>query len=388
MILLLQSALRALLLGASVWALLRLLRLRDARSETAAWTLVLAASLAMPLLTPLLARWLPGDRLLLPAAPAPAGALAALPPAETWLAAHASLLLWSGYLLGAAVMLARLGIGLLLSQRLYRRTVPLADFPFLRIGASVRSPMVFGRCILLPADWREWPEAKRAAVLAHEQCHLARGDFFLQLAATLYRAFFWFSPFAWWLQRELSALAERASDAAAVQRMGDPASYAEILVEAAARAQGMPALVAMAGGRDIAWRVDRILTGGDTESAPGSARRLLAAAGILGVSITIAGVHAAIPAQAATPQRLAQARTNPAAIAAPGIVRRANAAAAPIAHPSPRPAAHARAAAPPAPAPVILPVQQPEPEFTYNPRALLDGPTVAVLPAALIVTQQ
>lgn len=384
MILLLQSALRALFLGASVWALLRLLRLRDARSETAAWTLVLAASLAMPLLTPLLERWLPGDRLPLPAAPASTGVMAALPPAESWLAAHTSLLLWSGYALGVAVMLARLGLGLLLSHRLYRRTVPLAELSFLRIGASVRSPMVFGRCILLPAEWRDWPDAKRAAVLAHEQCHLARGDFFLQLAASLYRAFFWFSPFAWWLQRELSALAERASDAAAVQRMGDRASYAEMLVEAAARAQGMPALVAMAGGRDIAWRVDRILTGHDTETAPGAGRRLLAAGGILAVSITIAGVHAAMPAQAATPLRQAQARANPAA-GAPANPARAQAV--PIAHPSPRPAAHARAAAAPLPAPVAMPAPPPEPEFTYNPRALLDGPTVAVLPAALIVTK-
>lgn len=261
MILLLQSALRALLLGAAVWSLLRLPKLRDARSETAAWTLVLAAALAMPLLTPLLEGLIPGTPL--PAAPAPVPPFGVAPavPAH-WLVPHAAPLLWTLYVAGVAVMLARLATGIILSRRLYRRTVELA--PGLRIGAAVRSPMVFGRCILLPLAWQDWPQDRQAAVLAHEQRHVARGDFFLQLAASLYRAFFWFSPFSWWLQRQLSALAERDSDAAAVRRMGDRASYAELLVDAARHAQGLPALVAMAKGPDIAWRVECILAGNDS----------------------------------------------------------------------------------------------------------------------------
>jgi beta-lactamase regulating signal transducer with metallopeptidase domain len=379
MILLLQSALRALLLGAAVWALLRLLKLRDARSETAAWTLVLAAALAMPLLTPLLERWLPGTQLPLPQASLAAPGIGAAPlaPVRGWLAVHAAALLWLAYATGTAAMLARLATGLILSQRLYRRTMPLADG--LRIGAAVRSPMVFGRTILLPLAWQSWPEAKQAAVLAHERCHVARGDFFLQLAASLYRAFFWFSPFAWWLQRELSALAERDSDAAAVRLMGDRARYAELLVEAACHAQGLPALVAMAKGPGIAWRVERILTEGVTEPTPSIRRRIFAAACMLAASLGFAGAHAAVPLEtAARPTPIAQAATPTriAAQSAPGVA---------IPHPAPRPASRRHAAAP---ATMAAPAPAPEPEFTYNPRALLDGPTVAVLPGALLVTQQ
>ena len=40
--------------------------------------------------------------------------------------------------------------------------------------------------------------AKRRAVLAHEGAHVANRDFYVLLLASLNRAVFWFSPFAWW----------------------------------------------------------------------------------------------------------------------------------------------------------------------------------------------
>ena len=77
--LLATSSLRSLLLGVIVLAALKLLRLRDTRAETLIWTLVLAASLAMPFLV----RELPGG-IALPvwqsAAPLPAAA--AMAPAD------------------------------------------------------------------------------------------------------------------------------------------------------------------------------------------------------------------------------------------------------------------------------------------------------------------
>src|SRR6516162_9338978 len=46
--LLLESALRSLALGVTVWLGLALLRVRNPRAHMTAWTVVLAASLAMP----------------------------------------------------------------------------------------------------------------------------------------------------------------------------------------------------------------------------------------------------------------------------------------------------------------------------------------------------
>jgi hypothetical protein len=48
--LLLESALRSLALGVAVWLGLALLRVRNPRTQMTAWTVVLVASLAMPVL--------------------------------------------------------------------------------------------------------------------------------------------------------------------------------------------------------------------------------------------------------------------------------------------------------------------------------------------------
>jgi hypothetical protein len=391
MILLLQSALRALMLGAFVWSLLRLFRLRDARTETAVWTLVLAASLAMPLLTPWLEARTPGLHLPvlgLPVQELPLRALPALPSAsmadtDSGLFSHAAALLWGLYLTVAAAMLARLGLGLALAFRLWRRAKPVA--PTLRVSPCLRSPMVFGRAILLPLEWLDWHEARRSAVLAHEECHVSRGDFFLQLAAGIYRALFWFSPFAWWLLRELCTLAESASDAAAVRRTGDRASYAELLVDVARGARDMPALVAMAKGPDIAWRVERILNGDAAERTLGGGARALAAAAVLAVSLGFAGAHTAGLAAGVTTSpatKLSAAVKTP---ARPGI-QAAPIHAAALAAPAHRRAVAVRRESPP-PAPQAAVAVSEEPDVTYNPRALLDGPKAVAMPALLLVGQ-
>ena len=61
------------------------------------------------------------------------------------------------------------------------------------------------------------------------------------------------------LRKRLCELAEAASDEAAIRLLDDRASYAEILVDASRRAQGVPVQVAMAKGPNIHWRIDRIL---------------------------------------------------------------------------------------------------------------------------------
>jgi hypothetical protein len=80
--LLLDSALRSAVLGLLVWALLRLLRLRDARAEILIWTMVLLAALTMPLLRMEVPAGLavPVPQLAFhPAAPLPAAAPRGLP---------------------------------------------------------------------------------------------------------------------------------------------------------------------------------------------------------------------------------------------------------------------------------------------------------------------
>jgi beta-lactamase regulating signal transducer with metallopeptidase domain len=392
--LLLDSAIRSLLLGLGVWLLLRLLSLRDARAEIAIWIAVLAAALCMPLLI----RALPGFALpdiALPSVPqmhlpARAGQPAlivitttAQPPAWPshlwgWLKAHRELLLWCAYGLPVLVSLARLATGLSLTARLYAQAEPItagwAEGKAIRASAQVSGPISFGRRIILPADFGGWSNTKLLAVLAHEESHVARGDFFVLLLAALYRALFWFSPFAWWLQARLCALAETASDEAAARLLDDRATYAEILLDVSRRANRIPALIAMAKGPDIGWRVDRILDEAPVRTL-GARARIMAAMAILPAACMIAGAHAAV-APMVKPVLL----TNP-PLMVPFLTARAETekpAAAAVPRQAVAGAPHARkvklAKAVPAPS---------ESEVTYNPRALLEDSDATVLPMLL-----
>lgn len=94
--------------------------------------------------------------------------------------------------------------------------------------------------ILLPADWREWDEAKLDAVLAHEVSHVARRDALTQRLSLIHRAVFWFSPLAWWIDRQVTELAEEASDEAALAGGADQARYAETLLGFFAELEAAP----------------------------------------------------------------------------------------------------------------------------------------------------
>jgi beta-lactamase regulating signal transducer with metallopeptidase domain len=385
--LLLDSALRSAVLGLLIWALLSLARLRDVRAEILIWTTVLLAALAMPLLRLEVPAGLalPLPRLALhPIAlhVAPAAAPHSLPllagkaavlamvsggltlPRVNWVAG-----LWGLYALVVLFQLARLATGLVLTARLYRAACPVSEAwaqgRAIRASTAVAGPISFGRCILLPADYAQWSRTKLEAVLAHEESHIGRGDFFIHLLAALYRAVFWFSPFAWWLQARLCALAEAASDEAAIQRLDDPATYAEILVDVSRRAHGLPIQVAMAKGPDIRWRVDRILRA-RRQRRLGVLAQFAAAAAILPAALAVAGAHAAIPPAASTLPRYM-----PLAINAP-MMAEATPDTAPAPTPRPAKAGSARRASR---------TSDEDADVSYNPRALLNAPDVAVIPA-------
>jgi beta-lactamase regulating signal transducer with metallopeptidase domain len=273
--LLLESALRAFALGAAVWLGLKVLRIRNARAEKTAWRIVLFVSLAMPLLVQFVGPWArvtipvpmppqvtapsvtkieaesstrptpsPGsavEPMALPMSPvASSDALVSEPPPTTprhsidWQALMAAV-----YLAVAAVLLARLLIGIALIVRLVWAARPLREGWTagcdVRVGDAIIMPVTFGRTILLPGDCADWSALKRLAVLSHEQSHIDQGDFWILLVASLNRAVFWFNPLSWWLLRRLTELAEIISDDAAIEAIGDSPAYAEILLDIAWR---------------------------------------------------------------------------------------------------------------------------------------------------------
>lgn len=280
-----EPAARSLMLGCFAALALAVLRVRTVSLKSAVWRAVLVAALAMPFLgtfAPPIRVSVPVPKLethakavaagsaqsilipeartaiVSPEANAPADALDSAPIAEASPAPTRNsrriawpLILAGAYFAIAFLLLARVLAGAALATRLARAATPICDAVALRelaasaCRAGVRRqpllaesealvvPVTVGAhrpAILLPAAWCEWDDAKLASVLAHEVSHVGRRDPLVQRLALIHRAVFWFSPLAWWLERHLAELAERASDEAALAGGADRTRYAETLL--------------------------------------------------------------------------------------------------------------------------------------------------------------
>ncbi len=143
----------------------------------------------------------------------------------------------------------------------------LQAVPELAESPSVAVPITLGvwpPSVLFPTGWRDWSAEKIQAVLAHELSHVVRKDALTRALAAIHRSVFWFSPFAWWLEWHLAALAEQASDDAALRTGADRAFYAKVLVDFYHDLKGAAGRlrwegVAMTRGKQAHKRVDRIL---------------------------------------------------------------------------------------------------------------------------------
>src|SRR5262249_19232629 len=106
---------------------------------------------------------------------------------------------------------------------------------------------------------------------------------YLLLLATLNRAVFWFSPFAWWQLTRLAELAEAISDDAAIAALDDRPSYAGILLDVARKAPHAPPALAMARPQTVRRRVERILAATTMPASMGWRARALIALALLPV---------------------------------------------------------------------------------------------------------
>jgi TonB family protein len=267
--LLFQAVVRATVILAGAWVVARLWRTAPAVRRHA----LLAASAVV-----LLAVWLPGfTKVTIPAAlaipvavpqPAAVGATAPAAPVPSAPTAPSSVpwpqALASLYLAGAAVAAARLAWGWLAARRTLRGAAVVQTSPHCVESDRTEVPYTVGLLrpvIVLPADWREWPEARLRAVLAHEEAHIERRDAATHWLAALQRAVFWFHPGAAWLQRHLADAADEACDDIAIRKTGDPITYAETLLSFAARySEAAPAgAMPMARSTQVGPRIERAL---------------------------------------------------------------------------------------------------------------------------------
>ncbi|MBX3475982.1 MAG: hypothetical protein KF910_00060 [Brevundimonas sp.] len=248
-------------------ALVALMRGRPAAERVIVLRAGLLVLLALPLVAlfgPDIAARLPASTpaLLAPsasAAPAvatPAVAHAVLPLPSATLRADIVLpgpdsLVLAAWILGAALIVARLVLGLGLLAAWSRRGTPVGHAawietlgrlaprraPRLRLSRAVQSPLSWGlppgEILIGPAQLAAPAQAE--AVLAHELEHIRRADWAFLMLARLVAALCWINPLAWLMGRELERLSEQAVDEAVVRRI-DRESYARVLVGLAAQA--------------------------------------------------------------------------------------------------------------------------------------------------------
>jgi bla regulator protein blaR1 len=298
------------------------------------------------------------------------------------------------YLFIAALLFVRVLTGAVLGARLARSATPIGDAaarrdlaasahraglrrqPLLAESEALVVPVTVGvlrPAVLLPTSWREWETGKLAAVVAHEVSHVSRRDALMQRLALIHRAVFWFSPLAWWLERQLAELAERMSDEAALAAGAERTRYAETLLSFIAALENSRSRVwwqgvAMAKRGQAEKRLDRILAW--RSAMPKRMKKSAIVAAALLAAPVIAFTASVHPFFFNFPQLPA-----PASPQAPPP-----ASARPVVTPGPAPQAPALAPDAPAhPAPAVVPVA---PTAAVSPNVL---PAAPVAPVAAMV---
>ena len=352
--LLLEAAVRSLAMGAIILVALRLLRIEQVRARRTAWLLALVGALAMPILVAaqIGPRLLPELPLVKPRAAHPAihavygdyrgplsessaglpQGIAALNPRTAGIDDDREHTLgntvWSlavfGYCAVAAMLSLRLCAGVGFALRL-RNQAERVIFPFdpdldVRTSARFSTPVTIGSSVLLPDSYTSWDDATLRIVLSHERAHVRQKDFYIHALAGLHCALFWFNPFSWWLQRQLSELGEALSDCAAVGQAVSRTSYAEILLAFATRSHWPLTGVAMANASNLTPRIERLLSDRGFERSFAPKQRLpFIAAGV--VALAMVASTSMVRATDTTPPNPPVAPNPPAAPTSPAALK-------------------------------------------------------------------
>ena len=193
------------------------------------------------------------------------------------------------WLCGCAAFLLREVIGCRRLRAIRRASLPAADLRWHRLlrrcqrEAKVAGRVklcftsapfapaacgLFRRCILLPADARDWPANRVRFVMLHELTHFRRGDLWLDVLVRAMCTLHWFNPFVWQLARRLALERELACDAVVGARCSDKMEYAAMLLDFAAaripKAAPEPGLaMASRRARDLEARLRLLLGSGE-----------------------------------------------------------------------------------------------------------------------------
>ncbi len=248
------------------------------------------------------------------------------------------------WLLGAALLLGRLVLGLAAARRWTREGRPLvhpdwrvllARFKtavslkrsvLLRRHDRVAVPFTWGLwrpAVLMPGAAEDWSEDEMSTALFHELAHIKRVAYLIAFLARLSLAVYWLNPLTWVVFRVLRREQEKACDELVLKAGIKPSTYAENLLSFRSRmgSRWSPAeaLLGLFGRTSFSDRLAAIL-----DSKLNSTEVHMKTKGILIVVVvlTLALVGLAHPAgpasdKAPKPAAVAAAASAPAEVAAP-----------------------------------------------------------------------
>lgn len=226
----------------------------------------------------------------------------------------AETVLWwllAAWVIGALVLLARVGGGALTIQRITRRarvlrstdwTTPLweaADrldlprVPRLFMSDGVQLPFtcgLFRPTIVLPASAGDWTDERRRAVLFHELGHVRRFDLLSHLVGRLACALYWFHPLVWLAARRARAESERACDDLVLSTGTRPSTYADHLlqiVSGAAQSSAPVVAIPMAQRKEFEGRMLAILEPGVSRRGPNRRQSALLVTAIAVLALSV-----------------------------------------------------------------------------------------------------
>ncbi len=164
------------------------------------------------------------------------------------------------WLVGAAIMLVRLGIGWRRVARICRSATPLTEPESLDglplrgvrvlVSGQVPSPVCFGvfrPVIVMPQRLlAESGQSECRMILGHELAHVARRDVLINMLQRLMEAVLFFHPLVWVASRLLTQERERVCDNWVVAHGADASAYAEFLSRLAEQAFGSARLQGVA----------------------------------------------------------------------------------------------------------------------------------------------
>lgn len=256
------------ILAVAATLVVRIVRLRAPLPTLRFWQAMLAFSILLPIVQPVITPATPSSALLLFSV-ASSATSAGFTAGDSIDVAR-----WTLYLIVsvAAMRVLWLAIGLLRLRAITRRAEPAAALDpmvgelsnaiggtaTIALSDDLQTPSTVGvwrPLILVPRRLLDLPEAVQRAVIAHELIHVRRRDWVHTIAEECWCALLWFHPAARLIASRLSLARETVVDEATILLTRDRRAYAEALLAFASPQPHLPGVIALIGRRQLSQRI-------------------------------------------------------------------------------------------------------------------------------------